>query len=376
MKKISFVLAVVLLLSCLAGCESEKTVNPAEQGTLTISGEGVNVRQVAVDYMKAMANIKWTAGIELDYSTKGAASLIYKPGETYLGMVYNNNATGLEKFQSVLDADGKNTETVANWNYAPGNSCATSVEHAWQQVCPGVEYQYSVDMMPYYEDTGVLAIGDIDWSVYNGSNTNTIVSKHDRQVIFEAYAKTLPGDAFVRYLDNGGHALMVTKEPVVSRNGDGSINMTNSYVYLTDQNNRLHTRREYPSSWEVDREVSFADALADGYLPVTCAELVSGVAPDATFEVANYPKAEDLAKGNVPGNFKCNYCVNVVTMEVFSGDELVASAVDYPYTRTFGYKELGKELGLKDLASGKYTLKITAEVGLGSITLVNMDFSK
>ena len=63
-------------------------------------------------------------------------------------------------------------------------------------------------------------------------------------------------------------------------------------------------------------------------------------------------------------------------MEVFSGDELVASAVDYPYTRTFGYKELGKDLGLKDLASGKYTLKITAEVGLGSITLVNMDFSK
>lgn len=375
-KRISFVLAVALLLCCVAGCDSKAVTNPAEQGTLTISGEGVNTRQLAVDYMKAMANIKWTAGIDMDYSTLGAANLIYESGKTYLGMVYNNNKTGLEDFMSILDEDNNYIGTVHSWNSSPGNSCATSVEHAWQQSSPSVEFSYSINMMPYYKETGVLPIGDIDWSLYNEKNTYSIIDNTDKSVIFEAYALSLPGDGFIRYLDTDGHAMMVTKEPVIVRNADGSINPDKSCVYLTDQNSRLTFAREYPSSWEVDAEFTFNKALAGGYLPVTNAEFQSGVAPDATFDVSNYPKAEELAKGIINGNVKCNYCINVIRMELLSGDEVVASSVSYPYARTVGYKEMGKELGLKDLASGKYTLKMTAEIGFGSITLVNVAFEK
>ena len=338
-----------------------------------ITSDEADLRKMAVDYMYAMANVKWTAGIRLDYSSN-SKSLVYEPGKTYLGVVYNNNANGFEAFLAVLDGNNKHIGTDAGWNTSPGNSCATSIRHAWQQISPTVDYGYSADMMPYYANTGILPVGNIDWSVYNGSNTNSIVEKHDSQVIAQAYAMMLPGDALVRYLDNGGHALMLTKNPTVVYKADGTIDMNNSFVYLTDQNNRLHNRRQYPSSWEVDRAVSFASALADGYLPVTCAELVSGKTATPTFELTMKPTVTAVQNGTVKGTVKSNYFINTVRIEIFSGDNLVASAETHPYKQTCGFSALGKELKIAELPTGKYKMVITADVAFGSQTLVVMEF--
>ncbi len=370
MKKIAILLACLLLFASLQGCQS--TV-PAEKETIT--SQEVDLRQMVVDYMYAMANIQWTAETRLDFSNY-SASLVYEPGQTYLGVVYNSNGTGLEGFQAVLDEENRYIGTVTGWSSSPGNSCATSIEHAWQLISPNVEFQYCIDMMPYYENTGIVAVGDIDWSCYNGTNTGSVISSNDRSVILEAYALALPGDALMRYQNTGGHALMVTKEPAVVRNEDGSINMANSYLYLTDQNIRLHDRREYPSSWEVDRPVSFANALQDGYLPVTVAQLRDGASPVPTFEVSNAPTAESIAAGTVKGSVRSNYCINTLQMEIFSGDQVVASATAHPYERTYGFQNLAKKLNISDLPTGRYTLVITAEVGLGEKILVEETFSK
>ena len=339
----------------------------------TITSDEADLRKMAVEYMYAMANIKWTAGIRLDYSFN-SKSLVYEPGKTYLGMVYNNNANGFEAFLAILDGSNKHTGTDGGWDTSPGNSCATSIRHAWQQISPTVNYGYSADMMPYYANTGILPVGNIDWSVYNGSNTNSIIEKHDSQVIFQAYAMMLPGDALVRYLDNGGHALMLTKNPTVVYNSDNTIDMNNSYLYLTDQNNRLHTRRQYPSSWEVDRAVSFASALADGFLPVTCAELLSGQTATPTFELTMKPTVTAVQNGTIKGTVKSNYFINTVRMEIYSGDTVVASGETHPYKQTCGFSTLGKELKISSLPAGKYKLVITADVAFGSQTLVVMEF--
>jgi hypothetical protein len=231
-------------------------------------------------------------------------------------------------------------------------------------------------MLPYYENTGVIAVGDIDWSCYDGSNTGSVISGNDRNVIIEAYAQALPGDAMVRFLTNGGHALMITKAPTVVRNDDGSINMVNSYLYLTDQNIRLHNRREYPSSWEVDRPVTFAAALADGYLPVTCAELQEGKAPVPSFEVRNAPTAQELISGTVKGSIKSNYCLNTVRLELRSGDQVVSCVEEHPYIKNYGLKKPVKELNIAQLPAGEYTLVVIAQVGLSTETLVEVTFSK
>lgn len=389
MKKLTWILAVCMLITCFAGCapdagqpsesaiptEPSETAAPTEPEKLFITSDEVDLRQMVVDYMYAMANIQWTAGVTIDYSSY-SSSLVYESGKTYLGMVYNNNRNGFEAFLDLMDENNQHTGTITGWSSAVGNSCATCIEHAWQLVSPGVEYEYSIDMMPYYENTGVIAVGDIDWSCYDGKNTNSIIRGNERSVVLEAYAMAMPGDSMVRYQNTGGHALMVTKEPTVVRNADGSINLVNSYMYLTDQNNRLHNRREYPSSWEVDRKVSFANALQDGYLPVTVPELRDGKAPVPTFEVSNPPTAEDLAAGIVRGSVRSNYCLNTVRIEVRSGDTVVASAKAHPYERNFGFKNLGNQLGIANLPTGEYTLVITAEVGLATQTLIETNFSK
>ena len=96
MKKIALFLLVALLLMSIAGCDRqpEDTTLATDPEKLYITNDEVDLRQKVVDYMYAMANIKWTAGILLDYSNY-SATLVYEPGKTYLGMVYNSNGNGL-----------------------------------------------------------------------------------------------------------------------------------------------------------------------------------------------------------------------------------------------------------------------------------------
>ena len=339
------------------------------------------LRRIAIDYMKAMANVVWTAGSRIDYSFNNE-SLIYEPGQSYVGMIYNNCRNGLENFCEALNEDGVYRLEDVGWDTAPGNSCATSIRHAWQMICPDVEYQYSVDMMPWYPETHVQPVGDIDWSLYDGSNTaESILPNTDKQVILEAYAQAQPADGFMRYLGNkGGHALMVTLPPVVVRNADGTINAEESFVYLTDQNNKMNTFRQFPSTWKVDRQVSFEKAYADGWLPVTLKELRTGNAPAALFEVLRQPTAGALATGQFADTtVRCNYCLVTVQMDLRADNaegSLLASAQLHPYKREISLQPLAQRLDLAALSVGTYHLSVRARVGLGEATLFEEVFTK
>lgn len=313
-----------------------------------------DLRKIAVQYMYDMAKIEWTSTALIDYSFNNE-KLVYHPGKKYLGMIYNDGKNGLEAFKKALDENGTYVLDDIGWTTAPGNSCATSIKHAWQMISPDVEYRYSIDMMPYYKDTGVLPIGDIDWSTYDEKNTtNSILNVTDKDVIMEAYALALPADAFMRYLDKGGHALMVTLEPVVVRDEEGKIDPENSFVFLTDQNNLLNTLREYPSSWKVDNKLSFEKAYSQGWLPVTVRTLQDMEAPDPTFALDD-------------ANVSSNYCMMTIRLEITDADGKMAGMTEvHPYTRTFEVEKLKELAGWEGLADGEYKLEITVTVGLGS----------
>lgn len=317
--------------------------------------ENLNLRQIAVDYMKAMASVEWTATERIDYSFNNKC-LIYEPGQKYLGMIYNNNKNGLENFKLALDEEGRFKLTDLGWNTCPGNSCATSIKHAWQLISPDVEYDYSINMMPFYAETHVLPIGNISWSTYDGKNTtNTVLNMTALNDLYEAYAAALPGDGFMRYLDTGGHALMVTLEPHVVRREDGTIDPEQSEVFLTDQNNIMNTRREYPSSWKVDRAMTFELARTQGWLPVTVKELVENKAAVPVFSLET-----DKAPGDIV--LSCNYCLVTVAVTPLdaAGEVCGEPAVFHPYLREVSLAE--QTAALPD-ACGK--LLIEAEAGLG-----------
>ena len=345
------------------------------------TSDEVDLRGMVVQYMYDMANVQWIAASDMDFRDMcNSTSLYYRAGQTYLGMTYNDNRTGIEQFRTILDASGKHTGVYSStedaWQNSPGNSCATSVEHAWQVVSPTIEYEYSRDMMPYYPGTNVLPVGDIDWSTYDGSNTNSIIAANSQTVVMEAYALTHAGDGINRYLGTGGHAMMITKEPEVVRDAQGNIDPNNSYIYLTDQNNGLNNSRQYPSSYTVDAKKSFALVYSEGYLPVTFAEVQQGRAPIPTFALDGDVQEAALNQGYLTGSIESNYNLMTITAEVTANGQVVASASAHPYTKRFALQEMSDDLGINQLASGNYHLTIAAEVGLGSKTLVNMDFTR
>lgn len=90
--------------------------------------------------MKQMADIIWTpTNATFDYSDPsvipgGHNSLIFHAGTKYRGMPFNNSKASYEEFLSVLSGTAGNytcTGTDTGWETFPGNSCATSVRHAW-----------------------------------------------------------------------------------------------------------------------------------------------------------------------------------------------------------------------------------------------------
>lgn len=329
--------------------------------------ENLDLRQIAVDYMKAMASVEWTATARIDY-TFNSKSLIYEPGHKYLGMIYNNNRNGLENFNRALDAEGRYRLTDVGWDTAPGNSCATSIKHAWQLISPDVEFEYSVNMMPWYKDTHVLPIGNVSWDTYDGHNTtNSVLKMTDKNDLMEAYAMAKPGDGFMRYLDTGGHALMVTLEPHVVRNSEGRIDAERSEVFLTDQNNLMNTRRAYPSSWKVDRAMTFELAYTQGWLPVTVKELVEGKTVIPVFSLETGLTAEET-------ELTSNYCMTTVSLTLMKDSGgAYAYTVFHPYLRSVSLREQMEGLR-KSVESGvAYRLRIEAEVGLGK-TVFNVPF--
>ncbi len=341
---------------------------------------GQQLRQIAVDYMYRMANVVWVSSQRIDYSFNNPA-LIYEPGTTYVGMIYNNRKTGFEDFSEALDEKGVYRLEDIGWDTAPGNSCATSIKHAWQLISPDVEYLYSINMMPSYPETKVLPVGNIDWTQYDGHNTTlSIRDRTDKKEILEAYALAQPADGFMRYLDTGGHALMVTLPPVVVRDTQGNIDPENSFVFLTDQNNRIHDRREYPSSWQVDHEVSFEKAYTDGWLPVTVKELCQGNAPEPVFQVEKQPTGASLGGGHgLTAVVKCNYCIMTLSarlQEATAEGKLLRMAQAHPYTREVSLEAWTEKLQLDALPGGQYHLSVSAQVGLGSAQLFEVDFSR
>ena len=382
MKRILLILAAVLLCGMLSSCGKEKvevgvTVTPDANGDGYITSDEVDLRDVVVQYMYEMANIEWTAGPEINYTAEGFGKLVYEPGKKYYGMVYNNNSNGLENFQKVLDDTNTYIGEDTSWHHSPGNSCATSIKHAWWIVSPTVEYGYSADLMPYYTNTNVAEVGNIAWNTYNGSNTTKSVLKNTpKEDIMEAYALTKPGDAMDRYLDDYGHALMVTKETLVVRDSSGKVLPAKSYLYLTDQNNKLNDTRKYPSSWTVDNPVSFVQAYMEGYLPVTAPELRDGKTPVPDIEFTDGPTEQDLEMSTLNGVITSNYRIFAVRAEITKGKQVVASASYHPYEREVNLDAVSSELKMWELPEGKYTLTVEVEAGLGKETILQMKYKK
>lgn len=400
-KLLKSLIASLLLLLCLisfAACSGETTppetteaettaaeeTLPPETKPTSLIPEGINLRKIVSDYMREMGLVVWKAKEKIDFSKAISITgdIIYKPNTTYRGMPYANMQCGIEPFLLDLDENGVYTGST-DYQKCTGNTCSTSIRNAWQRVSNTVNFDYAIDMLPYYERTGILAIGNIPWDKYDGKNTtNSVLKASTKTDVFEAYAMTDLGDAVTRYLDNNGHARMITGESTVVRNSKGEIDGARSSLVLTEQTSHWVTQTDskYPTHWSVDRVFTFDSLYKDGYLPVTIAELRDNFCDEPVLNFANKPIAKTFSTTKkFRGKLTTNYRIFSATSKLLDKDgKVLFELFDAPTKnapRTYDFSSFNNVCDISSLPAGTYTYIASVELGIGDYELVNLSFT-
>ena len=207
-------------------------------------------RSKAVDYMRAMATLRWKPAYTITYwnATDGRKWL---KDITYTGVPYTQyNKTSLETFKSALTGSAYKGPSARN-NYL-GNDCSSAVTLAWKNVNSAVTVTYTGNMFP--TSANLKAVGS--YRASSKTNTSSIVkSGNSKAVMFAAYAKLQPGDAVIYHIGYLGHARLVT-----------SVNTQKKTVTCIEQSGLVAAKR---TSWQIDKVYTFEQLYQGNYIPVT-----------------------------------------------------------------------------------------------------------
>ena len=223
------------------------------------------LRQAAIDYMREMSQIKWTASEDIDL-TVIKNTLFYKKGETYYGVIYNTNkGVDGETFASYIDENGIFRGPVAK-KECPGNHCTSTILITWRKLGDKNKANWSVDMMPQC-GTGILSVGKYEWRKED-KTTIEMVDRTPEQDLYEDYALMQCGDAILYCFGPTGHARMI-KDNVVVRNPDGTINPDESYITSIEQTSSFDKNAPVNTTWFVDHKYYYQRIREKKYGPIT-----------------------------------------------------------------------------------------------------------
>ena len=327
-------------------------------------------------------------------------------GAIYQGMPYANNPTvsfeAFLDFCSGPDANGVYTvgDILAHPQYVWGNNCADVVYWSWATVSTTIKCTYTG---MFWDKFGVVKVGDYDIAEEEMNKdcfieTIDTCKRNGMQKMFEAYGMLMKGDGLVMYHPGGGHAIMAG-ESVVVREADGTINGDRSYIMYYDQNSGYSQKtgvngRPVTSSCAYNVKMTYTKMFTDGYLPVTCNELM-----DESFAVAEETVKDSIdpsgyTKINVTrGYVESNYYIAKARMEITDANGNVVYAGNRyrdesnPYrislswfnedtTPSYTNMSIYEKFNVNNLAPGNYHCKLTILLGTGSEHVVrDFDFT-
>ena len=356
----------------------------------------------------------------------------------YRGLPYGTGIIGLGGFKTVVSetstammskySDGRNPkevtihhldtdEFVNRWIWLYSGSCADLALWAWSTVSGKVNFADSGTMTPYH---GAYKVGDYE-ATYVGRHTvadgdgqietdsvvylDTIADceKNGIQVMSEAYAQLQPGDALTWYqFGTTGHVIVVT-EVNISRNRDGSISPSGSWIRYHDTHGYSTPRNEWiivdgemhqvMSGTKANEMMNFQDLFSKGYLPVTCRELMTGQDPMGTGAVTDSETVfnkDTVTTGIVTGNYNIDYLTMTIQKDGAVEQEAIrywnATAYDlsnftnlYSITGWSTFLELydtDNVIDLSKLAGGSYRCILTVRLSNGdTVTVRDFQFT-
>lgn len=368
-------------------------------------------RDMAEKYMRAQMDTLFMYDKDYTYTLHFKPYTI-KAGQLYRGIPYsnytNNSLDGYVANTLYVDENGihhmgGDPYSVARFEMTLGNNCCDMVYWAWSQFADEITFRYVNETT---QVKGALRLGNYEFSRPTYVDTKLTCSENDYDVMFDAYSRILKGDAGMNHFNGGGHAIMFV-ENVTVYNDDGSINPDKSYVTYHDQNGAYKECTVTVGGEEVtalssgllDKKVTYSWLFTNGYLPVTCKELIDP-SPIEDLVIEDSVAASDLNKSTLlDGSITSNYYMshftmtitdaagNVVQKALRQGNEmntnnenfdiaLFADQLQFGTDQTADQYTKANTIRVKDLAPGNYHCVVTAfTVKEGEQVVRDFDFT-
>lgn len=427
MKKLVAIFLALVLLLCACSSPAEPTQPPQATATTepTLSEEDAQAilwdrrKAVEAEMLRSMS-VLWrcdedivysykstSAGPEADAVTNPGSIVKLKAGRIYSGLPYTHASGSADSFLSYGKQDRNGVYRITglaspslNGTHGSnpyrccrlGTDCADAVFWAWAKVSSSIRFTWTGNMT---EAFGCIKVGEYVCDDISYENTVKTVKQNGESTMFNAYAQLQKGDALVMY-NGSGHAILVKKIHVVYK--DGKINPSKSYAVIHEQVGSSARKGKTYYDEDLDETVyilgttnnkfSFQKLYDNGYLPITCKELIDPSpleAPTVTDSLTQYT-LEQLYQGTLSSNYRISH----VTIEITNADgKAVQSATCYPrevdmyeiqllrFLVDSSLEVLNGKLEPDALPEGTYTCTVTCHVSTGDDILVRQfDFRK
>ena len=429
-------LMAALLIACGQSGEEEAKVNPGdpktdvsvyksegfEASTLKnqVSWEGINrfkstteiaelyktdpeaaikeARQIAVDFFTYAKTATWIPADtwKFTHHSDGTGPDVMENGQVYGGLPYVGlAASGIYRLMDFIDpetgvvdiltAGGEmGADGMATRQKYFGNQCAQGAYQGWCRFINSAAYAGTPAMT---QSKNFIPVGNYTYPAYTTKwteqyNTVAVCQENGDQVMWESYAKLLPGDGVNNYT-TAGHVMMIVSEPTVVRNEDDTINGSLSYLYITDQHAQF-VNYTHPNGGDqcmaaryVERKVTFAELSAQkaSYIPFTYKEWL-GEDPIEVPEYTCTHSGDTITKDQIyRTKIRSNYHIYDIYCSIYNADGVevfkTATHSDYASKYELKFGKVGDAVAIwgdledVDPANYEYTVKIYCQSGTG-----------
>ena len=341
-----------------------------------------NPREIVMDYMMKMAEVKWQPAEDFTIGWEGTPSFdpnmaikFYK-GKTYNGTTYGNTHCSFELFSQFVDENG--LLKMDNYSYEKiiGNNCSSTMTLAYQQI---VNMPISV-LKPISSRTGLLKLaGNLRIPADKGDSwySAEVFAENGQDAVYEAYTTLESGDILYKSIQGTGHTRMVRKVEI-TKSAAGKLMPTRCYVYCVESTNAWDTSAQ-TSTWFIDRKYSFSELYSTMFMPVTL-EIFHTENPtysDAYLAYDGKPTDNNIKNGILPGTVTSNFPLNYVMVTVTDNNgNIVKREVKAGMTTNYTFDMRKIYLKTSDLSAGTYTLTIRAGIARGGADVATITFEK
>ena len=225
------------------------SANNQNSGTSANTGGTVSDKRVkVVNYMKAMAQIKWTPKTTFTHWSGGRN---WTAGIYYYGIPYSQSCRNTTYEQFIAQLNGSTYVGPAKQSTYMGSDCSSAVSIAWKQADSGFTIRNTSSLQP--GNSKITQVGNYTYYSSYSNKTKSICASNGKTKMFEAYRNLLPGDAVVER-NGSGHVMLIA-----------SVNKSGNSVMVIEQTTYDAALK---STWRVNKAYSFDTLYNSGYIPI------------------------------------------------------------------------------------------------------------